>query len=152
MFTTDLALKEDPGFRKISERFLKNPKQFDLAFARAWFKLTHRDMGPTARYVGSDIPAICPNHIAEAFRLLGRADAVFGPAEDGGYWLVGFRRSPGRLSPFDGVSWSTNQALVATCDNLKGRRVARTDTLSDVDTAEDCYALRGVAERLVRPR
>ena len=46
MFTTDLALKEDPGFRKISERFLKNPKEFDAAFARAWFKLTHRDLGP----------------------------------------------------------------------------------------------------------
>ena len=56
MFTTDLALKEDPGFRKISERFLKNPKEFDLAFAKAWFKLTHRDMGPRARYVGSEIP------------------------------------------------------------------------------------------------
>ncbi|AFV00536.1 catalase/peroxidase HPI [Simiduia agarivorans] len=57
MFTTDLALKEDPGFRKISERFLKNPAEFDLAFAKAWFKLTHRDMGPRARYVGSEVPA-----------------------------------------------------------------------------------------------
>jgi len=56
MFTTDLALKEDPAFRKISERFLKNPKEFDLAFAKAWFKLTHRDMGPRTRYVGSEIP------------------------------------------------------------------------------------------------
>lgn len=56
MFTTDMALKEDPGFRKISERFLKNPKEFDLAFAKAWFKLTHRDMGPRARYVGADVP------------------------------------------------------------------------------------------------
>jgi len=56
MLTTDLSLKEDPGFRKISERFLKNPKEFDLAFARAWFKLTHRDLGPRARYVGSEIP------------------------------------------------------------------------------------------------
>ena len=56
MFTTDIALKEDPGFRKISERFLKNPKEFDLAFAKAWFKLTHRDMGPRTRYVGSEIP------------------------------------------------------------------------------------------------
>jgi catalase-peroxidase len=56
MFTTDLALKEDPGFREISERFLKNPKQFDLAFAKAWFKLTHRDLGPRSRYVGSEIP------------------------------------------------------------------------------------------------
>ena len=56
MFTTDLALKEDPAFRKIAERFLKNPKQFDEAFARAWFKLTHRDMGPRARYVGTNLP------------------------------------------------------------------------------------------------
>jgi catalase-peroxidase len=56
MLTTDLTLKEDPGFRKISERFLKNPKEFDAAFARAWFKLTHRDLGPRARYVGSEIP------------------------------------------------------------------------------------------------
>ena len=56
MFTTDMALKKDPGFREISERFLKQPKQFDLAFARAWFKLTHRDLGPRTRYVGAEIP------------------------------------------------------------------------------------------------
>ncbi len=56
MYTTDLALKEDPDFRQISERFLKNPKEFDLAFARAWFKLTHRDLGPRARYLGSEVP------------------------------------------------------------------------------------------------
>ena len=57
MFTTDLSLKMDPEFRKISERFLKNPKAFDLAFGKAWFKLTHRDMGPRARYVGSEVPS-----------------------------------------------------------------------------------------------
>ena len=51
MFTTDIALKKDPGFRKITERLLKNPKEFDLAFAKAWFKLTHRDLGPRARYL-----------------------------------------------------------------------------------------------------
>ena len=56
MFTTDMALKRDPGFREISERFLKNPKAFDLAFGKAWFKLTHRDMGPRARYVGAEVP------------------------------------------------------------------------------------------------
>ncbi len=56
MLTTDLALKEDPGFRKISERFYKNPKEFDQAFAKAWFKLTHRDLGPRSRYVGSEVP------------------------------------------------------------------------------------------------
>jgi catalase-peroxidase len=57
MFTTDLALKEDPSYRAIAERFLDNPDEFDLAFAKAWFKLTHRDMGPSARYLGSDVPA-----------------------------------------------------------------------------------------------
>ncbi len=56
MLTTDLALKEDPGFRKIAERFLKNPKAFDMAFAKAWFKLTHRDLGPRERYLGSEVP------------------------------------------------------------------------------------------------
>jgi len=57
MFTTDIALKKDPGFRKISERFLNSPKEFDQAFARAWFKLTHRDLGPRARYVGAEVPS-----------------------------------------------------------------------------------------------
>ncbi len=52
MFTTDLSLKFDPAYRDISKRFLDNPKEFELAFAKAWFKLTHRDMGPRARYVG----------------------------------------------------------------------------------------------------
>lgn len=56
MFTTDLSLKEDPEYRKISQRFLDNPEDFEKAFAKAWFKLTHRDMGPRARYVGAEVP------------------------------------------------------------------------------------------------
>ena len=56
MLTTDLSLKEDPAYRVISQRFLNDPKAFELAFAKAWFKLTHRDMGPRARYVGSEVP------------------------------------------------------------------------------------------------
>ena len=56
MMTTDLSLKEDPAYREISQRFLNNPEEFELAFAKAWFKLTHRDMGPRARYVGNDVP------------------------------------------------------------------------------------------------
>ena len=56
MFTTDLSLKVDPSYRKISQRFLNNPQEFEDAFARAWFKLTHRDMGPRARYAGSEVP------------------------------------------------------------------------------------------------
>ncbi len=56
MFTTDLALRFDPIYGKISKRFLENPKEFEDAFARAWFKLTHRDMGPRARYLGKEVP------------------------------------------------------------------------------------------------
>lgn len=57
MLTTDLALKMDPGFEKISRRFYENPDEFADAFARAWFKLTHRDLGPRSRYLGADVPA-----------------------------------------------------------------------------------------------
>jgi catalase-peroxidase len=56
MLTTDLSLRFDPAYEKISRRFLKNPKQFADAFARAWFKLTHRDMGPRTRYLGPEVP------------------------------------------------------------------------------------------------
>lgn len=56
MFTTDIALKEDPGFRKVLESWQKNPDLFGKAFARAWFKLTHRDLGPQGRYLGKDVP------------------------------------------------------------------------------------------------
>jgi catalase-peroxidase len=57
MLTTDLSLRFDPAYEKISRRFLENPGQFADAFARAWFKLTHRDMGPRARYLGPDVPS-----------------------------------------------------------------------------------------------
>jgi catalase-peroxidase len=57
MLTTDLALRADPAYEKISRRFLEHPDQFADAFARAWFKLTHRDMGPRTRYLGPEIPA-----------------------------------------------------------------------------------------------
>ncbi|KPF90618.1 peroxidase [Novosphingobium sp. AAP83] len=58
MFTTDIAMREDPGFRKITQGWQKNPQAFADAFARAWFKLTHRDMGPQARYIGKDVPTV----------------------------------------------------------------------------------------------
>ena len=56
MLTTDLSLRMDPAFEKISRRFHKDPRAFAEAFARAWFKLTHRDMGPRARYLGPEVP------------------------------------------------------------------------------------------------
>lgn len=96
--------------------------------------------------VGSDIPGIARTDIAAAFRALGRADAVFGPAEDGGYWLVGLgppQRRPSR--PFAGVRWSTEHALADTIANFAGRRIALLRRLRDVDTAEDLAALRAAA-------
>jgi uncharacterized protein len=104
--------------------------------------------GP-AIVVGSDIPAISAAHIAEAFELLARADAVLGPARDGGYWLIGLKRSPRVLSPFAGVRWSSAYALADTVANLDGKRVAFAAMLSDVDTAEDYRRERGRAERLL---
>lgn len=58
MFTTDLSLKVDPSYRKIAKRFRENPEEFQRAFAKAWFKLTHRDMGPRARYLGDEVPDV----------------------------------------------------------------------------------------------
>jgi hypothetical protein len=57
MLTTDLSLRFDPAYEKISRRFYENPDQFANAFARSWFKLTHRDMGPHTRYLGPEVPA-----------------------------------------------------------------------------------------------
>ena len=57
MLTTDLSLKADPAYEKISRNFFEHPDQFADTFSRAWFKLTHRDMGPRARYLGPEVPA-----------------------------------------------------------------------------------------------
>jgi rSAM/selenodomain-associated transferase 1 len=104
--------------------------------------------GP-AIIIGSDIPAIRPEHIAEAFRLLGQADAVLGPALDGGYWLVGLKARPCLLRPFAGVRWSTPYALADTVANLDGKRVAFAATLCDVDTRQTYLAQNVLAARLV---
>ncbi len=104
--------------------------------------------GP-AIIVGSDIPPLRPAHVAHAFKLLGRADAVFGPAQDGGYWLVGLKKSVRQLFPFADVPWSTERTLAATLSNLQGRIVAYAPTLSDVDTAQEYRQERVCAERLI---
>jgi rSAM/selenodomain-associated transferase 1 len=99
--------------------------------------------------IGSDIPGVRPRHIAAAFDALGDHDAVIGPAADGGFWLVGFRRSP-RLprDPFRAARWSTPHALADVMANLDGMRVARLDTLADVD---DGAAYRRAAAGGSRP-
>ena len=87
--------------------------------------------------IGCDIPNVTDTRIAAAFRALGNHDAVFGPAEDGGYWLVGLKRFPHVRSIFGNVRWSTEHALADTRANLKGARVALLDTLPDIDTGAD---------------
>jgi len=89
--------------------------------------------GP-AVLVGTDIPALAPEHIAEAFRLLGRRDLVFGPAADGGFWLVGARRSPRLPLLFGHVRWSSPHALDDVLANLPpGVSAGLTARLEDVD-------------------
>ncbi len=86
--------------------------------------------------VGSDIPAITAGDVAGAFAALGRAQAAFGPASDGGYWLVAMGpRRPHR--PFARVRWSSADALADTLVNFRNRKVALVRTLSDLDTAAD---------------
>jgi uncharacterized protein len=87
--------------------------------------------------VGTDIPFITREIIAKAFRELRRADAVFGRAEDGGYWLVGLRRRPRRVAPFENVRWSSRFALADTLRNLRAHRIAFAETLFDIDTEAD---------------
>ncbi len=88
--------------------------------------------------IGADIPGINRHHIAKAFDVLRGADAVFGPAHDGGYWLVGHTARRG-VPPniFAGVRWSGPHALADSLQSLPNHRIALIDTLRDVDTAAD---------------
>ncbi len=93
--------------------------------------------------VGCDIPALGVADVAACFRALGSAEAVFGPATDGGYWLVGMGvRRP--AAPFRGVRWSSEHALGDTVARFAGRGVAMLRELRDVDTAADLAAFRGL--------
>ncbi|WP_019644890.1 TIGR04282 family arsenosugar biosynthesis glycosyltransferase [Novispirillum itersonii] len=85
--------------------------------------------------IGTDIPAVTPDHIAAALRALRQADLVFGPAEDGGYWLIGWsRRRPLPPQALRGVRWSTPQALTDSLHSLGPHlRIARGAILPDVD-------------------
>ena len=98
--------------------------------------------GP-AVILGTDSPQVEPHDVADAFAALGRADAVFGPAEDGGYWLVGLARRCPAPNLFAGVRWSTEHALADTARSLPGGfSVATLRTLTDVDDAAGLRRLR----------
>lgn len=85
--------------------------------------------------IGSDIPGVTAGEVARAFRLLRGHDAVFGPATDGGYWAVGFRRRPRFVAPFRQVRWSTEHALSDSLAKIAGASVAILNVHEDVDDA-----------------
>lgn len=102
--------------------------------------------------IGTDIPGAAPAHIAEAFHMLGRNDMVFGPATDGGFWLVGMRRSPRIIAAFAGaIRWSAPETLDDCLAGLSHLGVATAATLRDVDSAVDLALLSGVVGRRVLP-
>jgi rSAM/selenodomain-associated transferase 1 len=109
-----------------------------------------RDRTGPAVLVGSDIPGLRASHIAEAFALLRRHEVVFGPAEDGGFWLVGLNSRAPFSRLFDGVRWSSPHALADTLKNASGLRVALAATLADVDDAAS-YRRAAHAGRRVTP-
>ncbi len=97
--------------------------------------------GP-ACIIGGDIPGIEKAHVSRAFSKLGTHDAVFGPAPDGGYWLVGLKRqAPPPLPLFQNVRWSTEHALQDSMQTMPGKRIALVDTLRDVDTCADLQSV-----------
>lgn len=97
----------------------------------------HADKGPVV-IIGADIPNITPALIEKSFRALGDHDAVFGPAPDGGYWLIGLKRSGGiPIDLFKDVRWSTEHALADSKKTLGNARVAMIDVMRDVDQAKD---------------
>ena len=91
--------------------------------------------------VGADIPALGPGPVARAFDLLRQQDAVLGPAPDGGYWGIGFRRASALPSEiFEGVRWSSEHAMADTIRSLGDARIGFAETLADVDGVRDLRA------------
>ena len=106
--------------------------------------------GP-AILIGSDIPGIRPAHIAEGFRILGSHDVIFGPADDGGFWLVGMARRRPVLNPFKGVTWSSEHTLTDNLRVLSGYRIGLVCNLNDIDTAVAFSTVEDWAGRWVLP-
>lgn len=98
--------------------------------------------------IGADAPALRRRHLKQAFRALERADAVFGPADDGGYWLIGLSRKRCAPALFRGVRWSSAYALTDTMKSLPSNfAVVQLETLRDIDRAEDLAAMTPRSKR-----
>lgn len=112
--------------------------------------MTQLPAGPIVM-IGGDCPGITPAHIAEAFSALGRADAVFGPAHDGGYWLVGLKRRPNVPNIFQNVRWSTQYTLADTLANCTRLKVETLQTRHDIDTGADLAGWNALLKTQAHP-
>jgi rSAM/selenodomain-associated transferase 1 len=139
-FRTVLAITPDCAASRLPVRVPRIPQgrgDLGVRMHRAFWRFPHSRVV----LIGCDIPDAGPNDVRSAFRALGSVQAAFGPAADGGYWLVAL--SPRRPAyPFASVRWSTEYALGDTLLNFAGSRVALLRTLHDVDTAADLHRLR----------
>lgn len=129
----DTSVRKGHVWPKNVARFRQGPGDLGERMQRAF---DHLPPGPVV-IIGADIPGIGNRDIAAAFRALGSHDAVFGPADDGGYWLVGQKRRPRVIDLFEGVRWSGPHALEDTLSNLEGARHAMLRPLADVDDGAD---------------
>ena len=124
MLTTDLALRFDPVYEKISRRFFENPDQLADAFARAWFKLTHRDMGPRARYLGPEVPAeelIWQDPIpAVNHKLIGCTGHRLPQGQDPGFWPVSVGAGFDRLGVGVHLPWLRQARRCQRCPHSSG--------------------------------
>ena len=143
-WNTRLAVTPDrfAGSGRFWPRDLERFPQGDGDLGRRMARAMARFAGAPVAIVGSDIPALASHHVADAFAALRGDEAVFGPASDGGYWLVGLRDGADVGDLFAGVRWSTENALADTLANAEGRRVRLLEELDDVDDAADLARIR----------
>jgi uncharacterized protein len=139
-YRTVLAITPDHATLRLPVRVARIPQGRGHLGARM-HRAFRRFPRSRVALIGCDIPDAGPADVRAAFRALGSAQAAFGPAVDGGYWLVALSpRRPAR--PFASVRWSSEHALADTLANFVGMRVAMLRTLHDVDTAADLRRLR----------
>jgi hypothetical protein len=137
--TPDGAAGRGAGLPAGPPRVAQGPGDLGRRMSRVMRRL---GPGPVV-IIGSDIPGIRRHHVARAFRALGDHDAVFGPSEDGGYWLVGLKRRPRVVEIFGNVRWSSPHALADTRANLAAnQKIAMLEYLADIDEAQAYWRWR----------
>jgi glycosyltransferase A (GT-A) superfamily protein (DUF2064 family) len=138
--------RDKPGHDDLGLRLRTIPQGLGNLGARMNRVFQRLPPGPVV-IIGSDCPAMTPGHIAAAFAALGENDAVLGPSEDGGYWLIGLKRIPRVPKIFQNVRWSSPDTLADTLESFpKDWRVGILPTLRDIDTLDDLLAYGAALE------